>query len=76
MYARSQHIEQRLQTVAKLVREERYSAGQLAIELGVSVPTVSRCIGALRDRGYQIRAVRRTDGWAYTLTSTGGNGET
>jgi Mn-dependent DtxR family transcriptional regulator len=76
MYARSQRIEERLRTVVELVGEGRYSTSQLAAELGISVPTVSRCIGALRDRGYRIRAVHRLDGWAYTLASADGNNET
>ena len=57
-------------------REREIASGQLAMELGVSIPTVSRCIGALRERGYQIQAVHRTDGWAYTLIPNGKNGKT
>lgn len=76
MYAKSQRIERRLETLVGLVREGKYSAGQLAGELGVSIPTVSRCIGALRERGHQIRAVHLADGWAYTLAPNGKDGET
>ena len=76
MYAKSQQIERRLRDVVELVREGSYSAGQLAAALEVSIPTVSRCIGALRERGYQVRAIHRPDGWAYTLAPDGENGET
>jgi len=76
MYTKSQHIERRLRNLVALVREGKYSAGQLAAELGVSIPTVSRCIGALRERGHRIRAIHRADGWAYTLAADGRNGET
>lgn len=74
MYTKSQEIELRLRYLVTLIREGRYSAGQLAAELGVSVPTVSRCVGALRERGYRIQAVRSAGGWAYTLVSVAGNG--
>ena len=76
MYTKSQEIELRLRYLVTLIREGRYSAGQLAAELGVSVPTVSRCVGALRERGYRIRAVRSAGGWAYTLVAVAGNGRT
>jgi len=76
MYAQSQHIERRLETLVGLVREGKYSAGQLAAELGVSIATVSRCIGALRARGHQIQAVHLADGWAYMLDPNGKDSET
>ncbi len=76
MYSKSREIEQRLERIVEIVSEGRYSSSQIAVQLGVSVPTVSRCIGALRERGYGIRAIRSGVGWAYTLASVPGNGET
>ena len=54
IYERSQAIEQRLETVLRLIRTGRYSTPAIAEEVGVSIPTVSRCINALRDRGHDI----------------------
>ena len=76
MYTKSQEIELRLRYLVTLIRKGRYSTGQLAAKLGVSVPTVSRCVGALRERGYRIRAIRSAGGWAYTLVSVAENGRT
>ena len=67
LYQRSQEIERRLQTVLGLIRSGRYSTPTLAEEVGVSIPTVSRCVTALRARGHDIRATKHADGWRYTL---------
>ncbi|MCC7315430.1 MAG: HTH domain-containing protein [Planctomycetes bacterium] len=69
-YQRSLTIEQRLQSVLALVRSGRYSTPDIARELGVSVPTVSRDLTALRERGHEIRAERRGEDWRYVLTNT------
>ena len=69
LYERSFTIERRLQTVLKLVRSGRYSTPAIADRLGVSVPTVSRDVTALRERGHDIRAERQGDGWRYVLAS-------
>jgi predicted DNA-binding transcriptional regulator YafY len=66
-YQRSLEIEQRLQTVLELVGEGEYSTLMIADELGVSIPTVSRDVTALRDRGHDIRSERCSDGWRYHL---------
>ncbi len=66
-YQRSLEIEQRLQTVLKLVCKGEYSTPMIAEQLGVSIPTVSRDVTALRERGHDIRAERRSDGWRYYL---------
>jgi Mn-dependent DtxR family transcriptional regulator len=42
LYKRSLEIEQRLETVLRLIRSGRYSTPKLAERLGVSIPTVSR----------------------------------
>ena len=68
-YRKSLEIETRLETVLKLIRRGRYSTRGLAEEIGVSIPTISRCVLALRERGYEIRAEMRSDGWRYFLVS-------
>lgn len=67
MYRRSQEIERRLTSLVDLIRRGKYSTPALAAELGISAPTVSRCLSALRQRGYGIRAVKDDDAWAYEL---------
>ncbi|MGC1723623.1 MAG: hypothetical protein WA746_31970 [Isosphaeraceae bacterium] len=67
LYARSLEIEQRLDHVLRLIRTGRYSTPKLAGEVGVSIPTISRCVTALRDRGHDIRAEKQGNGWRYLL---------
>jgi biotin operon repressor len=67
LYQRSLGIEQRLKEVLRLIRKGRYSTPKIAEELGVSVPTISRDVTALRERGHDIRAERRADEWRYYL---------
>ena len=59
LYNRSLEIERRLDDVLKLVREGQQSTPTLSKALNISEPTVSRCLRALRNRGYAIRAVKR-----------------
>jgi predicted DNA-binding transcriptional regulator YafY len=66
-YQRSLDIDQRLQTALRLIRSGGYSAPMLAEQLGVSIPTVSRDVTALRDRGHEIRSERKAEGWRYVL---------
>jgi biotin operon repressor len=74
LYSRSLEIEQRLETVLRLIRSGRYSTPRLAEQLGVSIPTVSRYVTALRERGYDIRAEKQAKGWRYVLANkTAGN---
>jgi biotin operon repressor len=68
VYQRSHEIESRLETLLQLIRTGRYSTPKLATVLGVSHPTVSRCICALRGRGYPIESVKGPEGWAYILS--------
>ena len=68
VYKQSQKIEQRLAELLRLLGTSRYSSPNLAATLHVSVPTISRSIAALRDRGYDIRAIKRGDGWFYVLS--------
>ena len=67
LYQRSQEIERRLETVLRLIRTGRYSTPTIAEEVGVSIPTVSRCVNALRERGHDIRAEKHSDCWRYVL---------
>ena len=67
LYERSMQIEQRLEAVLRLIRSGGYSTPKIAEELGVSIPTVSRAVCALRERGHDIRAERQDDGWRYVL---------
>jgi len=67
LYERSLEIEERLQAVLDLIRSGRYSTPNLAEELGVSIPTVSRAVTALRERGHDIRAEKGAKGWRYVL---------
>ena len=66
-YQRSHDIERRLLAVLALVRTGQHSTREIAEKLGVSVPTVSRDVTALRERGHSIKAEKQADGWAYRL---------
>jgi biotin operon repressor len=70
LYQRSRQIEDRLDALLRLIQSGRYSTPALAATLSVSIPTVSRGIGALRGRGYPIRVVREHDRWYYALDPT------
>jgi biotin operon repressor len=67
LYDRSLEIKTRLDTVLRLIRTGRYSTPNLAEQLGVSVPTISRYVTALRQRGYEIKAEKQARGWRYVL---------
>ena len=71
-YQRSLDIEQRLETVLRLVRTGAYSTPRIAKALDISIPTVSRDVTALRERGHAIRAVRNADGWRFVLRKSAG----
>jgi biotin operon repressor len=73
LYRRSRAIENRLCELVRLIRSGRHSTPTLAAALGASRPTVARCIGALRGRGYAIRAVKDAEGWANELTAEPAN---
>ena len=68
-FERSLEIERRLDDVLRLIRTGRYSTPMLAEQVGVSIPTISRCVTALRVRGHDIRAERHPEGWRYVTTS-------
>jgi biotin operon repressor len=67
LYRQSLEIEQRLDAALRLIRTGRFSTPQLAKKLHVSIPTVSRCVLALRHRGHDIQAKREGDTWRYIL---------
>jgi biotin operon repressor len=69
LYEQSFTIGQRLDKLVRLIRAGQHSAPALAEKLGVSIPTVSRDIMALRQRGYAIRSAKVARGWAYRLVS-------
>lgn len=69
LYERSKHIENRLSSVLELIRHGKYSTPALAAELGVSIPTVSRAVTALRQRGHEIRSLRTGTGWRFILVA-------
>jgi transposase len=68
LYQRSLDIENRLDSVLQLIRGGGYSTPKLAEKLGVSIPTVSRDVTALRQRGYDIRSMRTDDRWTFVLS--------
>ena len=72
-FERSLEIESRLEQVLRLIRAGRFSTPMLAKEVGVSIPTISRCVLALRARGYDIRAEKHAGGWRYVLASRANN---
>ena len=69
LYEKALGIERRLGELIRLIRSGRHSTPELADQLGVSVPTISRDITALRQRGYRIRSIRLPRHWAYELVS-------
>jgi transposase len=66
-YRQSLEIHDRLEAVLELIETGRYSTPALAKEVGVSVPTISRIVAALRERGHDIQAERTSKGWRYVL---------
>jgi biotin operon repressor len=66
-YERTRQIEQRFQKAIMLIGKKQMNSKQLALELGVSQPTIQRIVSELRNRGFQIRSVRDESGWRYEL---------
>lgn len=67
MYQRSLDIERRLEAVLGMIWLGHYSTPRIAENLGVSIPTISRDVTALRQRGHNIRAECGGTGWRYVL---------
>jgi predicted DNA-binding transcriptional regulator YafY len=68
LYQHTLEIHERLENVLRLIRSGRYSTPALAKEVGVSIPTISRIVAALREQGHEIRAERTEGGWRYLLS--------
>jgi biotin operon repressor len=60
-------IHERIEEVLRLIKTGEYSTPALAAALRVSIPTISRIVAALREKGHDIRAQRTTTGWCYVL---------
>ena len=69
-YRKSLEIELRLAEALRLIQTGKYSTPLLAETLGVSIPTISRIVAALRMRGHDIHAVRTSSGWRYVDEAT------
>lgn len=68
-FERSYVIERRLDQILLLIRTGQFSTPMLAEKVGVSIPTISRCVTALRERGHDIQAIRHAEGWRYVTTA-------
>ena len=69
-FQRALEIQNRLDEVLRLIGTGKYSTPKLAEEVGVSIPTISRCVTALRDRGHDIRAFKTSIGWRYRIVKS------
>lgn len=67
LYQRSLEIERRLNAVLRLIGSGDYSTPMIAKQLRVSIPTASRYVTALRERGHRIRAQRYRGSWKYVM---------
>ena len=66
-YQHSLEIHERIEFVLALIETGRYSTPALAQEVGVSIPTISRIVAALRERGYDIHAEKHGNCWRYVM---------
>jgi DeoR/GlpR family transcriptional regulator of sugar metabolism len=66
-YERSFAIAGRHGKLIELIRTGEFSTPALAEKLSVSEQTVYRDVLFLKQRGYVIRAVKHSAGWAYHL---------
>ena len=69
-YERTMAIAKRHEALLALIGHGSFSCPDIAKELGVSLPTISRDIVFLRRQGYGIKSVRGSNCWAYELTGT------
>ena len=69
-YKHSLEVHERLEIVLRLIETGRYSTPALAEQVGVSIPTISRIVAALRERGHDIQAERTSRGWRYILVGS------
>ena len=66
-YQHTPEIHERIEVVLRLIETGQYSTPALVKEVGVSIPTISRIVAALRQRGHEIRSERHDGGWRYIL---------
>ena len=66
-YQHSLEIHERIEIVLRLIETGRYSTPALAEQVGVSIPTISRIVAALRGRGHDIRAEKHGRAWRYVV---------
>ena len=59
-FERSLEIERRLDEVLRLIRTGRFSTPMLAEEVGVSIPTISRCVHCVASQGHEIGQRHKT----------------
>lgn len=52
----------------KGVFRDWFLTAAFAEEIGVSIPTISQIVAALRERGHDIQAERTNKGWRYVLS--------
>jgi transposase len=68
-YEHSLKIHERIEVVLRLIKTGQYATPALAEKVGVSIPTISRIVAALRERGHDIQVQRKSKGWHYVLES-------
>ncbi len=68
-YRRAYSIAQRHRRLVGLIRSGRLSTPALAAKLGVSEPTIYRDIASLKDRGREVRSVKRGRRWGYQIAA-------
>lgn len=66
-YQLALEIHERIEEVLRLIKTGEYSTPSLAEAVGVSIPTISRIVAALREMGHEIRAERTAKGWHYRV---------
>jgi len=69
-YQQAIEIHERIGEVLRLIETGQYSTPALAEQVGVSIPTISRIVAALREQGYDIQAKRQGSGWRYFLVKS------
>lgn len=66
-YQLALEIHERIEEVLRLIKTGEFSTPALAEAVGVSIPTISRIVATLRERGHNIHAERTSKGWRYVL---------
>lgn len=70
-FERSRQIENRLEVIYQLILRGQFSSLQIAEQVGVSVPTISRCVTALRAGGHTYGHEKvRMDGTMFSFWGT------